>query len=251
VTRIDLRGRGHRALLLDIEGTTTPIAFVHGVLFPYARRRVREYLEGARHRPEFAEMSARLAVEHAEDLARGESVRPWQTGDDETAISAMADYALWLMDRDRKSPALKLLQGQIWEAGYQAGELRGDVFPDVAPALRRWRAAGLPVAIYSSGSELAQRRLFGSTPDDDLTPLLTGFFDTRMGAKTEAASYRAIASELGLDPTVVLFVSDVTQELDAARAAGLGVVLSLRPGNPPQPRSEMFEAIRSFDELEV
>jgi enolase-phosphatase E1 len=251
VTRVDLRSRGHRALLLDIEGTTTPIAFVHGVLFPYARRRVRAYLEAARHSPAFAGIPARLAAEHAEDLARGESVPPWQTRDDETAISAMADYALWLMDRDRKSPALKLLQGQIWEAGYQAGELRGDVFPDVAPALRRWRAAGLPVAIYSSGSELAQRRLFESTPDDDLTPLLTGFFDTRMGPKTDAASYRAIASALGLDPPVVLFVSDVTQELDAARAAGLGVVLSLRPGNPPQPRSEMFEAIRSFDDLEV
>ena len=153
------------------------------------------------------------------------------------------------MDRDRKSPGLKLLQGLIWEAGYRAGELRGQVYPDVPPAIRRWRAAGLRVAIYSSGSELAQRRLFESTEHGDLTPLLSGFFDTGVGAKVASDSYARIAAALDVPPAAILFVSDVTRELTAAREAGLQVVLSIRPGNSAQPGSEAFERIESFDEL--
>jgi enolase-phosphatase E1 len=153
------------------------------------------------------------------------------------------------MDRDRKSPGLKLAQGLIWEDGYQGGELRGQVYDDVPPAMRAWRDAGLDIAIYSSGSELAQRRLFESVPDGNLTPMIRAFFDTRVGAKVEPASYVRIAEALGRAPGEILFVSDVTRELAAARAAGLQVVLSLRPGNATQADAAAYRAIRSFLEL--
>jgi enolase-phosphatase E1 len=147
------------------------------------------------------------------------------------------------MDRDRKSQGLKLLQGQIWEQGYRSGELRGQVFHDVAQRLRRWRAERLDIAIYSSGSTLAQRRLFESLPEGDLTPLIAGFFDTAVGPKTSPASYIAICHALGRKPHEMLFVSDVTAELDAARSAGLHVLLSVRPGNLPQPDAANYEVI--------
>ena len=139
------------------------------------------------------------------------------------------------MDRDRKSPGLKLLQGRIWEGGYRAGILKGEVFADVPPALERWRDAGLDVAIYSSGSELAQRLIFGSTADGDLTRFFSRFFDTAVGAKDAPASYRRIAAELGRATDRIVFISDVTTELDAAGSAGCGVILCVRPGNRPQP----------------
>jgi enolase-phosphatase E1 len=153
------------------------------------------------------------------------------------------------MDRDRKSPGLKDLQGLIWERGYQRGELHGIVYPDVPPALRRWCDRAVEMAIYSSGSELAQRRLFASTAEGDLTPLFAGFFDTAVGPKGEAGSYRRIASALGHAPDRVLFVSDVTAELDAAREAGCGTLLCLRPGNLPQPDAARFDRARTFDEI--
>jgi enolase-phosphatase E1 len=150
---------------------------------------------------------------------------------------AIAPYVTWLMDRDRKSPGLKLLQGQIWEAGYRAGELRGQVYPDVPPSIRRWRAAGLRVAIYSSGSELAQRRLFESTEHGDLTPVLSGFFDTG-SARSGVRGYGRIASARRA-PSPIVFVSDVTRA-DGRAEAGVHVVLSLRPGNS-RGRMRQFE----------
>ena len=239
-----LADRGIRIVLLDIEGTTTPIAFVHETLFPYARRRVRAFL--ATHGDDLDVRRARdlLVAEHAIDLER--DAPPLASP---KSIDALVGYVEWLMDRDRKSPGLKLLQGEIWEEGYRSGELRGVVFDDVAPAIRRWHEAGLRVAIYSSGSELAQRRLFESTADGDLTPLLAGFFDTRVGAKVESASYARIASALGVTPSTMLFVSDVTRELAAAREAGLQVALSLRPGNATQADRTLYDCIASFDEL--
>ena len=239
-----------RAVLLDIEGTTTPIAFVHDVLFPYARARLAEYLSSERDSPAVADVLTRLAAEHADSRARGEQPPPLITRQATGWLDSAVQYAGWLMDRDRKSPGLKLLQGLIWERGYQAGELRGQVFDDVPPAIRRWRDAGLRVAIYSSGSELAQRRLFESTGQGNLALLLSGFFDTAVGAKTAADSYRKIAVALALEPQAMLFVSDVTAELDAATAAGLRGVLSVRPGNPPQPANS-YDAVTSFDEIAV
>ncbi len=245
---IALADRGCRALLLDVEGTTTPLGFVHDVLFPYARARLRDYLRARRETPDVAEISARLAAEHAEDVARGANPPPWASGLGDAVLEAIEAYAGWLMNQDRKSPALKLLQGQIWNRGYVTGELRGELFPDVAPAMRRWRDAGLHVAIYSSGSELAQRRLFESTAAGDLTPLITAFFDTRVGAKVAPASYERIAAALDLEPDTVLFVSDAIPEIDAARQAGLAAALAVRPGNPPHAETG-YELIRTFDEL--
>ena len=219
-----------RAILLDIEGTTTPIAFVTDVLFPFARARLGAYLDDPANAAEVQQLADALKAEHV-----------WR---DSTRASLE-----WLMDRDVKSPALKDLQGRIWARGYHDGVLRGEVFPDVAPAIRRWRRQGVGVAIYSSGSVLAQRLLFGSTPDGDLTPLLTGFFDTSVGAKISAESYERIAGALGQPASQILFVSDVTRELVAARAAGMQVRLSIRPGNPAQADAAAFERIRSFDEI--
>ena len=162
----------------------------------------------------------------------------------------MASYVESLMDRDRKSPGLKLLQGLIWEDGYRAGVLKGEVFADVPPALQRWRDAGVDVAIYSSGSELAQQLIFGSTADGDLTRFISRFFDTAVGAKNAPASYRRIAAELGRAPHRLLFISDVTSELDAAAAAGCAVALCVRPGNRPQP-DHAYPTISSFDEIEL
>ncbi len=229
-----------RAILLDIEGTTTPIAFVYDVLFPYARAHLREYL---RDRPD----------PDAIDLLKQE----WT---DEVAASAapaspaatapeLARYVEWLMDRDRKSPGLKRLQGLVWERGYRDGVLKGDVFADVRPALERWHKRGIKVAIYSSGSVLAQRLLFSTTAFGDLTTLLSGFFDTSSGVKTSPESYRRIAAVIGCSTAQLLFVSDVAAELDAARSAGCQVVLCVRPGNAAQRVSADVRVVHTFDEI--
>ena len=237
-----------RAILLDIEGTTTRIAFVHDVLFPFARVRLGAFLERARDTPAVGLVLTLLVAEHLSDRQRGESPPPLELRDGSPSRASAVGYLEWLMDRDRKSPALKDLQGLIREDGYRAGALTGEVFPDVAPAIRRWRAAGIDVAIYSSGSELAQRLLFGSTPEGDLTPLLSGFFDTRVGAKSDAASYARIAAALGHTPADVLFLSDVTAELDAAREAGADTVLVTRPVNS-QMMSGLHRVVASFDQV--
>ena len=235
---------GIEAIVLDIEGTTTPIAFVYDVLFPFARAHLREFLQNpmnaAQLREPLQRLHEELLVDADHDADHGPA-RAWDGGG-----GAAASYVEALMDRDRKSPGLKLLQGLIWEDGYRAGVLKGEVFADVPPALQRWRDAGLDVAIYSSGSELAQQLIFGSTADGDLTRFISRFFDTAVGAKGAPASYRRIAAELGRAPDRLLFISDVTSELDAAVAAGCAVILCLRPGNRPQP-DHAYKEISSFE----
>jgi enolase-phosphatase E1 len=241
--KFGLRQHGIKAIVLDIEGTTTPIEFVHNVLFSFARANLHAYLEHLRTDSDAVML---LRSEWQDEVARGETPPAWPG---ESYALAGASYVEWLMDRDRKSPGLKLLQGQIWEQGYRGGALRGEVFPDVAPAFHRWRDAGVPVAIYSSGSQLAQRLLFGTTRDGDLTTLISRFFDTAVGAKTSAESYARIATELGVPADQLVFVSDVVAELDAARTAGCQALLCVRPGNAPQPAGT-FATIESFDEIE-
>ncbi len=171
---------------------------------------------------------------------------PPQWRDDSPPSSAV--YFAWLMDRDRKSPALKQLQGRIWEGGYRTGALKGSVFPDVRPAFERWHRGGVEINIYSSGSVLAQQLLFGATAHGDLTTFISRFFDTAVGAKTSRDSYRRIAGELKLDAVHVLFVSDVPEELDAATSAGCQALLAIRPGNLTTVRTTL-ETIRSFDQI--
>jgi enolase-phosphatase E1 len=228
-----------RALLLDVEGTTTPIEFVYRTLFPYARERVGRFLADTWRDPATRADVALLREEHAVER----EARPdWH--DDAAAVTA---WVHWLMDRDRKSTGLKSLQGRIWQRGFERGELRGVVYDDVRPALERWTREGRRVAIFSSGSVLAQRLLFGHSSAGDLTRFLSGYFDTTTGAKRESESYRRIAAALGEPGSEVLFVSDVTAELDAAAAAGLRVALCLRGGQTSSASSH--QVVRSFDDL--
>ena len=225
-------------ILLDIEGTTTPIAFVTGTLVPYARTHLAVYLEQQGGTLECRREVSRLQAEYDVDRARGEDVPAWSPH----------AYLTWLMDHDRKSPALKELQGRVWEEGYRNGTLVGQVFDDVPRALARWRDAGVAVGIFSSGSVRAQQWLFRRSTAGDLTPFLSWHFDTGVGAKQEPASYTRIAEDVNMAAGEILFVSDVAGELDAARAAGLRTVMALRPGNAPQP-AHRHQTVTTFDEL--
>jgi enolase-phosphatase E1 len=238
---------GVHAIVLDIEGTTTPIEFVHHVLFPYARARVREYLERHATDPGVIEDLASLRAEHAVDSSSEPGVPAWNPA---AELRSAESYVYWLMDRDRKSPGLKSLQGKIWNEGYHTGELRGkaEIYADVRPAFVRWRRNGVIIAIFSSGSVQAQRNLFANTTAGDLSPFLYDYFDTKTGPKRESRSYWLIATALHQTPGDVLFVSDVTAELDAAREAGMRTALCVRG---PDDRVDAGEhpRIRSFDEL--
>ena len=249
---VNLRERGVGAVVLDIEGTTTPIAFVYEVLFPFARTNLRAYLQEHRRADALRAVLARLEEEWSADVEQGHAPPAWpaRATDGDDAEAGAAAYVEWLMDRDRKSQGLKALQGMIWERGYRQGVLQGEVFADVPAAVARWRVASIDVAIYSSGSELAQRLIFGHTKYGDLTPYFSRFFDTAVGAKVSSDSYRRIAGALVRSASEILFVSDVTTELDAAREAGLQVLLCVRPDNRPQP-SHTFPSVNSFEEITV
>jgi enolase-phosphatase E1 len=230
-----------KIVLLDIEGTTTPVAFVYEVLFPFAWRRIAAYLGQHWNESDVLDIRARFALEHSkEDPSPGFDIR---------TLAGAAGYASWLMERDRKSPGLKFLQGLIWNEGYREGALRGDVFPDVPFAIERWHRAGVTIAIYSSGSVLAQRLLFSSTAAGDLTPMIAGFFDTSVGPKTEPGSYSRIAAALDAYPPDITFVSDVPAELLAAREAGCQVFMVVRDGNPNTEPPQDVKTIGTFDEL--
>jgi len=194
-----------KAIVTDIEGTTSDIRFVHQVLFPYARERLAGYLR---------QHAGQAVVAQALDDLRREIGQP--AADLESLIGTLFSF----MDQDRKSTALKALQGMIWRDGYRQGDFFGHLYPDVAPRLEAWQRQGIRLYVYSSGSVQAQQLLFGYSDAGDLRPLLSGYFDTRIGAKREVAAYRAIAGELDLPPEAILFLSDITQELDAARSAG-------------------------------
>lgn len=240
-----LRSRDVTGVVLDVEGTTTPVSFVYDVLFPYARARIAEYVASNIGTGEFAEVQRMLRDEWTEDLSCGEPVPEWPESQVADKV-AMTDYLAWLMDRDRKSPALKAIQGRIWQAGFQGGTLRGEVFDDVPRALARWRDAGVNVSIYSSGSVLAQQLLFGHSVAGDLTPWLANYFDTAVGAKRAPESYTRIASAVGQAAQRLLFISDVQQELDAAAVAGFQTLLCVRE---PQSQQNGRHIIRSFDEV--
>jgi enolase-phosphatase E1 len=240
-----LRDRGVRAVVLDIEGTTTPMAFVHEILFPYARTHLAGFLRDPARAELFEELAPRFAAEHHAE-PEADQVPPWQEDTREALLNSVTVYAGWLMDRDRKSPALKALQGQIWEGGYRSGQIRGAVYPDVPPAMKRWHEDGIIVAIYSSGSVLAQRLIFSMTDEGDLTPFISHFFDTGVGPKKARESYERIASTLGQEPIHTLFISDVAEELDAAHMAGFLVALAIRPDHfAPNPSG--YEELETFE----
>jgi enolase-phosphatase E1 len=227
------------AILLDIEGTTTPIAFVHDVLFTHARTHVRDYV--AQHASELESDIRQLREEHARE---NDDPPPLTTDPD-----SIANYVNWLIDRDRKSTGLKSLQGKIWREGYEEGTLKSQVFDDVRPAFERWHSKGLRISIFSSGSALAQQLLFAHTEAGDLTPFISDYFDTTVGAKGDPESYRRIANNLNLPAEEILFISDVVPELEAAREAGMQTRLSIRPGNQPQNDPDRFQIIHTLDEV--
>ncbi|MFJ5341345.1 acireductone synthase [Pectobacterium sp. CHL-2024] len=193
------------AIVTDIEGTTSDIRFVHSVLFPYARERLADTVRQHGSDPEIAQ---------ALDALRQELGQP--DADSETLIAALNQF----MDEDRKSTALKQLQGIIWRAGYRNGDFQGHLYPEVATQLAAWQQQGLRLYVYSSGSVEAQQLLFGYSNAGDLRPLFSDYFDTRVGAKRETGSYRTIAQAIGLPAEQLLFLSDIRQELDAAQEAG-------------------------------
>lgn len=204
-----------KAILTDIEGTTSAVSFVFDVLFPYA----------ARHLPGFvSEHAAEPAVVEQVEAVRRES------GEPEASVERVVAILLEWIAEDRKATPLKALQGMVWEQGYRAGQLKGHVYPDAVEALRRWHAEGYRLYVYSSGSIQAQKLIFGCSEAGDLSPLFSGYFDTTSGPKREAGSYRRIVKAIGLPAEEVLFLSDVVQELDAAREAGLPTIGLAREG---------------------
>jgi enolase-phosphatase E1 len=221
-----------RGILLDIEGTTTPITFVYDVLFPFARRHAAEFVK-------HADLTD-LKREHDQDIRKGTNPPAWADGP--------LQYVYWLMDQDRKSTALKAIQGEIWRKGYECGDLHGAVFDDVPPALERWQRENVDVRIFSSGSILAQRLLFSTTAAGDLTRFINGYFDTTTGPKNEPSSYKAIAESFAIPAANIQFVSDITRELDAAREEGMQTFLCVRPGNHQQP-THTHAMIMSFESI--
>jgi enolase-phosphatase E1 len=224
-----------RAVLIDIEGTTTDIRFVHETLFSVARRDLPDYV------------SAHLDSPEVEDARRAVAREEGRSAESVSREELTAALLSWI-DQDRKETSLKALQGKIWRRAYESGSLRSHVYDDVAPAFRRWRALGLSLAIYSSGSVEAQELLFRHTREGDLTGHLGAFFDTTTGPKREADSYRRIAEALGLPPSAVLFLSDVVAELDAAAAAGMRTLQLLRPGTARDPGSR-HPVAESFNDI--
>ena len=222
-----------KAILTDIEGTTTSIAFVHETLFPYARAHLRKFLRG--HARETAVRKELAEVSHLE----GRELTP-----DEAA-----DVLEKWIDEDRKVTPLKSLQGMIWRKGYEAGELKRHVYADAPEYLRQWHGRGLRLYVYSSGSVEAQKLIFGHTDYGDLTPLFSGYFDTRVGGKKETASYKQILLDTGLSGPDMLFLSDVGEELDAARHAGMKTCQLLRD-DKARPATAHPQA-RSFSEVRV
>jgi enolase-phosphatase E1 len=235
-------------LLLDIEGTTTPIDFVYKTLFPYASGKVQSFLQEHSNDAEIQALLRDLRAQHEADDAQGQRPPAWVDGSAETRLRSSVAYVQWLIAKDRKCTPLKSLQGKIWQQGFESGELHGEVYPDVPPAFARWRRQGREICIYSSGSVLAQQLLFRTVASGDLTTHIAAFFDTQMGTKTVAESYRKIATSLGGKPEEFLFVSDAAKEIEAASSSGMHSRLcerhTLIVGGAGQPG-----VVHSFDEI--
>ena len=203
-----------RVILTDIEGTTSSISFVHEVLFPYAKEQLPAFLRAHAEQPK-----VRVLLDEVASIEQ-------RTLDTEQALTVLLDW----IAQDKKIAPLKALQGMIWEAGYRNRDYFGHLYPDAYEYLQTWHAQGLKLFVFSSGSVFAQKLLFEHTDYGDLTPLFSGYFDTRVGAKQQSESYRQISQQMEFSPSEVLFLSDVAAELDAAAEAGMAVCQLVRPG---------------------
>ena len=230
-------------ILTDIEGTTSSISFVKDVLFPYARNALPAFVREHGDRDDVRKWLDAVAIEYGA-IDRGVAL-----GDD-----ALVEILQQMINEDRKHTALKALQGMIWGEGYSSADFTAHIYPDAAAALRDWHAAGYPLAVYSSGSVPAQKLFFGHTDAGDLTALFGSWFDTEVGHKRDADSYREIAHRLGRSADDIVFLSDVVEELDAARDAGMRTVLIDRLEDYPQPRlddaAHGHRRVERFDQLE-
>ena len=220
-----------RAIVTDIEGTTTDIRFVHNVLFPYARERLAHYLRAGEHREPVNVLLNEL---------RGEIHAP------AASVDELIETLYKFMDEDRKSTTLKAIQGHIWREGYVNGDFTGHLYPDVVPAMRRWSDADIDIYIYSSGSVSSQKMLFSHSTEGDVSGLLSGFFDTHVGAKRQVSSYRNISMKTGVPVHPLQFLSDIREELDAARESGWKTVQLIR--GEPDTQSTHRQAT-SFDDI--
>ena len=222
-----------KAIVTDIEGTTSSLSFVKEVLFPYARANLADFVHHHKDEPQVKTLLEESCMEIGAELETGQLI---------------AQLIQWI-DEDKKVTPLKSLQGLIWEAGYQKGDFKGHVYPDAAAYLKIWKAKGLDLYIYSSGSVYAQKLLFAHTEYGDLTPLFSGYFDTHTGGKKEQESYCKIAEQLGLPADQILFLSDIKEELDAAKAAGFKT-LWLTRDSAPDAQAE-HRQISSFDQISI
>jgi len=223
-----------KAVVTDIEGTTSSLSFVKDVLFPYARAHLATFV---RDHAQDAGVALQL------DAVRREADDPSMSQD------TVIDQLIAWIDQDRKITPLKALQGMIWENGYRNGDFQGHIYADAEQALHDWQARGLALYVYSSGSVQAQKLLFAHTGSGDLTPLFDGYFDTTVGGKQDTGSYRAIAATIGVAPAEILFLSDIRAELDAAAAAGCRTVWLVRDDSP-DPQADHYQ-VRDFREIDV
>lgn len=210
-----------RYILTDIEGTTTSVSFVYDTLFPYFKREIAGFIHQFHARADVALLLDAIQYTVLEE------------GGKMLASNELAQQLIAWTDADRKHPGLKTMQGLVWRLAYQKGELKGHLYPDVLPALERWRQAGIRLGVYSSGSVEAQTLLFGHSEFGDLTPYFSNYFDTQVGHKREVQSYRIISNILDLPPQDILFLSDVDAELDAAAEMGMQTIQLVRPGTAP------------------
>ena len=235
-----------RVILLDIEGTTTPVEFVYQTLFPYASRKLEPFLREHDENSEIQSLIQDLRAQHDADERAGLQPPGWMENPKDARIRSSIAYGQWLIVRDSKCPPLKSLQGKIWQGGFASGELRGKIFPDVAIAFERWKRQEKMICIYSSGSVLAQENLFRTTWAGDLTLHISAFFDTRVGAKVEGESYKKIAASFSFATNEFLFISDGAKEIEAAQSVGMQTLLCERSGQVSSVRVA-FGSIRSFD----
>lgn len=242
-----------RGILLDIEGTTSSVSFVYDVMFPYVRKHLTFEVFANWMEPAYGDAFDAIARDagHA-SLDDWLKQRRLTRDNPLRAAELVCQEVMRLMDADVKSTGLKHLQGLIWESGFESGELKAHVYDDVPPALAAWNATGKDVRIYSSGSVQAQKLFFGHSIAGNLLPHFRGHYDTTTGPKREAESYRKIASDFGMPPQDILFLSDVVAELDAAQAAGMRTVLVVRPGNAPTAATEMpHQHVENFAQLDL
>jgi enolase-phosphatase E1 len=236
---------GISVVLLDIEGTVSDIRFVYDVMFPYAQQNLASFLKMHWHGPSVQTAIQQVCVDANQDP------QSWLGSSTDRAQETLIRHLHQLMASDSKSTGLKAIQGLVWKDGFESGAIRAELFDDVLPALKKWKAIGKMISIYSSGSILAQHLFFRHTVHGDATPLLSHYFDTTTGPKRESSSYASIAQAMQTQPSAILFVSDIAEELTAAMNASYQVVASVRPNNKPLLDIYRGPAVSSFADIGI